>query len=223
LSTQVVVVTILIVTKYLWNELLQQWENLNIPEKNTVLNKPKSKLKEMSMRDIWNSLGIREPSYGSRVAFQKLLDREVQNVNNTVSDLLRQKNWFNVANLQELHSNFVLEQGVERGSLRKDVTVGSYQFYTTYRTFLPPEEIETGLQIVNECLNSEQAAENPLLRAFYAYSALIFYIHPFEDGNGRTGRIICNMFIIEAGYPSAIGSQDKTLSLADFVKKVVEA
>jgi Fic family protein len=52
-------------------------------------------------------------------------------------------------------------------------------------------------------------------------------IHPFEDGNGRTGRIILNYFLISAGYPPVILKGDeenkkkyyKALEEADSVLK----
>jgi len=79
------------------------------------------------------------------------------------------------------------------------------------------------MNILIEALNSEEAITNPILRAYYAYSGLIFFIHPFEDGNGRVGRIICNMLLVEGGYPTAVVSNDKTLTLVEFIKKVAEA
>src|SRR4030067_1417459 len=50
-------------------------------------------------------------------------------------------------------------------------------------------------------------------------------IHPFNDGNGRTGRIILNYFLISAGYPPVILKGDeenkkkyyKALEQADYV------
>jgi len=208
--------------KNLWNNLKQQFQS---NELNVITSKPKNTIKELNMRDVWDCLGSRQPTSPnpSRMAFQKLLDREVQNVCDTANEYLSQKNWFNVSNLKELHSNLVLDMSVARGTLREDVTVGSYLFFTTYRTFLPPEEIETGMNILIEALNSEEAITNPILRAYYAYSGLIFFIHPFEDGNGRVGRIICNMLLVEGGYPTAVVSNDKTLTLVEFIKKVAEA
>jgi len=206
----------------LWHNLKRQYQTLVT---SNLQNLSKNQIKEMSMRDVWNCLGTRQPTSPnpSRMAFQKLLDREVQNVFDEVNEYLSKPNWFSLSNLQQLHTNLVLEAGIERGTFRQDVTVGSYLFYTTYRTFLPPEEIETGISIVNSIVNSEEAITNPILRAYYAYASLIFFIHPFEDGNGRTGRLISNMFLIEGGFPSTLASQDKTLTFDEFFKKVVDA
>jgi Fic family protein len=29
----------------------------------------------------------------------------------------------------------------------------------------------------------------------------LVYVHPFEDANGRTGRVLMNLFLHKAGYP----------------------
>jgi Fic family protein len=45
---------------------------------------------------------------------------------------------------------------------------------------------------------------------FLAKQHVLFeVIHPFDDGNGRTGRIILNYFLISAGYPPVILKGDE--------------
>lgn len=41
---------------------------------------------------------------------------------------------------------------------------------------------------------------HPIAKAA-AFHAMFENIHPFKDGNGRTGRIIINHMLMEAGYP----------------------
>ncbi len=56
-------------------------------------------------------------------------------------------------------------------------------------------------------------------------------IHPFDDGNGRTGRIILNYLLISAGYPPIIQKGDddnknkyyKALEQADYVLRKLTA
>ncbi len=47
------------------------------------------------------------------------------------------------------------------------------------------------------------AAAPPLLRASVLH-AWLEHIHPFTDGNGRTGRAITNLELVRAGYPPVI-------------------
>lgn len=46
----------------------------------------------------------------------------------------------------------------------------------------------------------ENSDEHPLIRAA-AFHAMFENIHPFQDGNGRVGRIILNHMLQTAGYP----------------------
>jgi Fic family protein len=48
----------------------------------------------------------------------------------------------------------------------------------------------------------------PLLRFLALQHSLIEAIHPFEDGNGRTGRILTNYLLVSHGYPIIIVKGD---------------
>lgn len=53
-------------------------------------------------------------------------------------------------------------------------------------------------------LNSSDAqALHPVLYAAEAHHRFVS-IHPFRDGNGRTGRLLMNLLLLQAGYPIAI-------------------
>ncbi|ETV88424.1 hypothetical protein, variant 1, partial [Aphanomyces astaci] len=78
----------------------------------------------------------------------------------------------------------IFEQGHDGGAIREDAAVG-YASERIYRVFLPSVEIELALRQYVTTLNDPTALPHPLVRAYYAFAALVFYIHPFYDGNGR--------------------------------------
>jgi Fic family protein len=74
---------------------------------------------------------------------------------------------------------------------------------TEYR--YPPHYLLTDLmQEFSEWLNSSEAsAMHPVVYAATAHLRFVS-IHPFRDGNGRTGRLLMNLLLLQAGYPIVI-------------------
>jgi ankyrin repeat protein len=87
----------------------------------------------------------------------------------------------------------------------------------SYCLFLPYQEINKAILLVKECF--EQII-NPIKRIYYYYSAMVEYIHPFSDGNGRLCRIIANTMLRKIGIKQIINSEQKVLSFNEFCKLI---
>ncbi|KAF0689069.1 Aste57867_19450 [Aphanomyces stellatus] len=111
----------------------------------------------------------------------------------------------------------VFEDASGGGTIREDAAVG-YASERIYRVFLPAVEIDAALEEYVQTLNSPTAFPHPLLRAYYAFSALVFFIHPFYDGNGRCARLLGNIIARKSGFPHVIRHLDKTIQLASFLE-----
>lgn len=61
-----------------------------------------------------------------------------------------------------------------------------------------PLEIWSDLELLLDKMNHSKA--HPVLQAA-AFHVMFENIHPFADGNGRTGRQLLNLMLMESGYP----------------------
>lgn len=82
-------------------------------------------------------------------------------------------------------------------------TRGSYRTTAVYikgSETVPVSAIRVRDCMANLVFNFERSSE-PVIVKTAAFHALFESIHPFQDGNGRTGRILMNYFLEQAGYP----------------------
>ena len=94
------------------------------------------------------------------------------------------------------------------GILTKNTGViysGRIRFFTVKISgsdFIPPDEKDVS-RLLKEMINFYYNNKNkfhPFVMACLIHAKFV-EIHPFEDGNGRTGRALMNWILIKAGYP----------------------
>ena len=116
-----------------------------------------------------------------------------------MKNLKRRK--FNLPFIKELHS--ILLKGVRgekyRGEFRKtQVFIGEKGVTIEKATYVPPEPILIPEYMENLEKYMLENGENPLVKAgiiHYQFEA----IHPFQDGNGRIGRLLVPLYLYQKG------------------------
>ncbi|ETP39112.1 hypothetical protein, variant 1 [Phytophthora nicotianae P10297] len=120
-----------------------------------------------------------------------------------------------------LHKCLLPASSGQAGVLRTDLAVG-YASPRIYRVFIPAGEIEDALDKLIDTLNDTSNWEQrPLLCAYYAFAVLVFYIHPFHDGNGRCARLLGNLVAKKLGFPPLLRAADKTIQVPEFLQKAI--
>lgn len=98
----------------------------------------------------------------------------------------------------KLHSALVKDTGVSFGFKKLPNYIVMRNLKTT-----PPEKVE---EEIAKLLNWYKENKNKIhpLKLAAEFHARFERIHPFEDGNGRTGRVLLNAILLEYGYPPLI-------------------
>lgn len=133
-------------------------------------------------------------------AIHEIDSHGIQSVENVrdASELVRQEadfgSAFSVALLREINRRIQHETGesAEPGAYRKfDVTVSG-------AAFQPPSwaTIESSMDLMTEQLNA--STHHPLIMGAWAHW-VVARVHPFQNGNGRTARLVQDFFLLRGG------------------------
>ncbi|WP_080797441.1 Fic family protein [Arabiibacter massiliensis] len=85
-----------------------------------------------------------------------------------------------------------------------DCEPGEYRWdqrYISSSPIIPPPPARVP-QFMNSLLAWTKKAEGPAIETAALFHLAFEDIHPFQDGNGRTGRVLLNFMLMSAGYPA---------------------
>lgn len=112
-----------------------------------------------------------------------------------VEELVKNKVPFSERIIKEIHTLVLMDRPEDRGVYRRIPVRIMSAYHVPPDPMLVPEQME---RLVAEFEGNKKL--HPIERA--ALFHLKFEgIHPFVDGNGRTGRLILNLMLMQAGYP----------------------
>ena len=111
-----------------------------------------------------------------------------------VQDLVKEKASFSGSIIKQIHTLVLMDRPEDRGVYRRIPVKIMGAYHTPPEPVVVPEQME---KLVKEFSKKKL---HPI------ESAALFHlkfegIHPFVDGNGRTGRLILNLFLMQNGYP----------------------
>lgn len=104
------------------------------------------------------------------------------------------------ANIKELHRLFYYRiNASQAGKYRKQKVI------ITGTDFIPPapDKIPALMKALIDNIPGKRKENHPVEFAAILHRELVT-IHPFIDGNGRAGRLLMNLVLLQAGYPVAI-------------------
>ena len=165
--------------------------------------------------------------YENEISSQKSDDRIMREVRNHSKALLYGSEFLNVNNfshafIKRLHK--IMLDGIIHKS--KNITLGDYKskdnrIVNSYgkTIFNPPTAAKTKkyMDELIDYMNSNDDGINPLIKAAIIHSQFES-IHPFDDGNGRVGRLLVSLYLYKSKvinfpffYISEAISQDKNV------------
>lgn len=127
--------------------------------------------------------------------------REIYETRNTrtANELLfNNKIKITIEGMLSLHSILIKDTGVKEGFKQLPNFLMLRNVKTT-----PPEKVQEEMDKLISWYEANKNKEHPL-RLAAEFHGRFEKIHPFEDGNGRVGRILINAILLENGYPPII-------------------
>ncbi len=123
---------------------------------------------------------------------------ETRNAREAVELLFDNRLKITIKDIIKVQSIIVKDTGVSKGFKKLPNYITMRNLKTT-----PPEKVEKEMNKLFGWYEENKDKIHPL-RLATEFHARFEAIHPFEDGNGRTGRIILNAILLEYGYPPLI-------------------
>ena len=113
-----------------------------------------------------------------------------------IVDIVKDKKEINQSIIKQIHSLVLMDQPQDKGVYRKVPVIISGSSHTPPQPYLIEKQMEDLMLEFESWKNEKHAIEQVAL-----FHLKFESIHPFIDGNGRTGRLLVNLLLMQNGYP----------------------
>lgn len=195
-------------------EKIKEIESIKIKHKHLIRNLTKNQMKDVLDRFTinftyesnaieGNSLTLKDVTFilTENITPKGKNLREIYETRNTklANELLfHNKIKITIKDIIKLHSVLIKDTGVQEGFKK----VPNFLLMRDVKT-TPPEKVEEEMKSLVEWYDQAKKEEHPI-RIAASFHGRFERVHPFEDGNGRVGRILINAILVENGYPPLI-------------------
>ncbi|MFH1668644.1 MAG: Fic family protein [Candidatus Woesearchaeota archaeon] len=215
---------------YLEKDVAEQVEAAKLHFKNHFLKSDpatiRETLKHFTIEFAFNSTSIEGNTITLQEAKRLLTDQilpanrtlrevyDLQNTEKTFFWLIDEKPAFDEQLIIKVHDLLLDNIDIRKGYRNHDIHVFKSRFDATPFTY-----IRADMKLLMKFYNENQQKMHPLVLALTIHHKLE-KIHPFADGNGRTGRMMMNYILIMKGYPPIVVSKKKR---ADYLESLRQA
>lgn len=142
---------------------------------------------------------------------------DLKNTENVFFELINQKEEITLDFIEKLHDSLLENIDVRKGFRTHDVRVFKSHFEVT-----PFPYIKTDVHLLLNWYGKNKNKLHPLILAGIFHHKFE-KIHPFSDGNGRTGRMLLNYILIAGKYPPLIVKKSKRSEYLDLMAQADKA
>jgi len=122
--------------------------------------------------------------------------------------------------IKELHYILLKDLHLEAGQFKKTNNIAGSGFSDANKTS-DWKDVEKELTVLLEWYANQIKTKEYLPKVILEFHYRFEQIHPFADGNGRTGRLIMNAMLIRSGYHPAIFFTENHLSYSNAIGKSI--
>lgn len=163
-------------TYYIYNSTALEGNTLSLEETNSLLNEDRSP-EGKALREVYDHLNERE-------VFDYLLEYKPDMNSNLII---------------EVHAKLMQKIDNRTGNFRKhNVRVFGTEFKTSDAKY-----VNADMKLLMKWYNKNKRKVHPLILAAIFHEKFE-KIHPFYDGNGRTGRMLMNLILLQSNFPPLI-------------------